>query len=302
MTDAKIREAVTDYLCRYSAGDVLYNFRQKRKQKPKTAITQCYCCGFIFKYIELGEICMAFCDYSGEGEKIKGREPLINLPFNWGDECPQAKLDGDGNELPMESCTQVNPELKTSTVKIPSPTTPKSKQTTTRKYKSATTKRTSTKSISKSEQLVTASTTQKTRATRRKEIFQNQRFVISKRPSINNQGTRSPFSGALLITQPSVITSSTTETPQYLIIDTTKKKKLATTPLPKLNIENVRKATTLHPKINPKRDSLTRSDRDSLPTWIQPSSKLTIENVRKDASILYPKEEPRRDSLPIWSE
>ncbi len=35
------------------------------------------------------------------GEKIKGREPLINQPFNWGDECPQAKLDGDGNELPL---------------------------------------------------------------------------------------------------------------------------------------------------------------------------------------------------------
>lgn len=99
MTDAKIREAVTDYLCRYSAGDVLYNFR--RKQKPKIAITNCYCCGFIFKYIELGEVCTAFCDYSGEGEKIKGREPLINQPFNWGDECPQ-KLDGDGNELPVE--------------------------------------------------------------------------------------------------------------------------------------------------------------------------------------------------------
>merc|ERR1719350_580818 len=316
-------------LCRYSAGDVLYNFRRK---KPRTTITNCYCCGFIFKYIELGEGCTAFCDYSGEGEKIKGREPLINQPFNWGDECPQTKLDGDGNELPVESCTRVNPRLKTSTVKSPSPTTPKSKQTTTRKNKSATTQRTTTKNISKSERLVTASTTtQKTRATRRKEIFQNQRVFSSKRPSINNQGTRSPFSGALLITQPSVITSTTTtEPPHNLIFDTTKKTKLATTPSPKLAIKNIRKATTLHPKIQSKKDSLPiwseklpitpslkltienvrkataldpkiQPNRDSLPIWATPSPKLTIENVRK-ATILYPNEEPRRDSLPIWTE
>ena len=250
---------------------------------------------------------------------------------------------------------------------MPSPTTPKSKQTTKTNYKSATTQRTTTINIPKSklsERLITASTTtQKTRATRRKGILQNQRFFSSKRPSISqgnrdpfsgallktqpsvitstytttesphysiidatkktklattpspkltnenvrkatskrpsiNQGTRVPFSGALLITQPSVITSSTTtEPPHYLIIDTTKKTKLATTPSPKLTNENVRKATTLHPKI--------QSKKDSLPIWsaklaTTPSQKLTIENVRK-ATFLYPNIEPKRDSFPIWS-
>merc|ERR1711909_82788 len=245
--DPKIREAVTDYLCRYSAGDVLYNFR--RKQKPKSGITLCYCCGFIFKYIEQGEVCTAYCDYSGEGEKISGKESLVNLPFNWGDECPQAKLDGDGNELPLGPCRQVSPPLKTSTIKPPSTTSPRSIQTTKQVKKLATTERTTTSKKWKaptpaSEQLIIASaTTQKAKTTRRREIFRNQRLT-SKRPR------ESPFSGAVLVTQPSVVTSTSSST------TTAMKTKLATTPSSKLNNSNVKKVATLKPKVQTKRDDI----------------------------------------------
>merc|ERR1712137_123511 len=95
-----------------------------------------------------------------------------------------------------------------------------------------------------SEQLIIASTTtQKTKTTRRREIFKNQR-VTSKRPH------ESPFSGAVLVTQPSVVTSTpsstssstTTKPPKYLIFATTTKTKtkLATTPSSKLNNLNVK--------------------------------------------------------------
>jgi len=251
-TDPKIREAVTDYLCRYSSGDVLYNFR--RKQRPKSGITLCYCCGFIFKYIEQGEVCTAYCDYSGEGEKITGKESLVNLPFNWGDECPQAKLDGDGNELPLGPCRQVSPPLKTSTIKPPSTTTPRSIQTTKQVKKLATTERTTTSKKWKSpttaspkfsEQLIIASTTtQKNKTTRRREIFRNQRLT-TKRPR------EAPFSDAVLVTQPSVVTSTSTST------TTAMKTKLATTSSSKLNNSNVKKAATLlKPKVETKRDDI----------------------------------------------
>ena len=29
------------------------------------------------------------------------RSPLIRLPFNWGDGCPDAKFDGDRNPVPL---------------------------------------------------------------------------------------------------------------------------------------------------------------------------------------------------------
>jgi len=246
-SDDKIKEAVIDYLCRYGAGDVLFLSRRKQKQKPKTT-TNCYCCGFIFRYLELGEVCTAYCDYSGEGEKIKGREPLINLPFNWGDECPQAKLDGDRNELPLGSCDQVSPRLKTSTIKPPTASTLRSIQTTKRIKKATTSQRTTTRtksptraSLQLSDQLVFATTTSEKQTTTTKiRIFQNQRYA-SKRPSLN-QGTDNLFSGALLITTPSVISQPSTTT------STTIKKKLATTKLPKINIKNVKKASTLSPQ------------------------------------------------------
>jgi len=245
--DDKIKEAVIDYLCRYGAGDVL--FVSGRKQRPKTT-TNCYCCGFIFRYLELGEVCTAYCDYSGEGEKIKGRKPLVYLPFNWGDECPQAKLDGDRNELPLGQCDQVSPQLKTSTIKPPTASTLRSIQTTKQIKKATTSLRTTkmTRSPTRappklSDQLVFATTTSQKRTTTQRRIFQNQRYA-NKRPS-SNQGTENLFSGALLITTPSVISQPSTTS-------TTIKKKLATTKLPKINIQIVKKASTLspHPQFN----------------------------------------------------
>merc|ERR1712137_468960 len=95
-----------------------------------------------------------------------------------------------------------------------------------------------------SEQLIIASTTtQKAKTTRRREIFRNQR-VTSKRPR------DSPFSGAVLVTQPSVVTSTSSST------TTAMKTKLATTPSSKLNNSNVKKAATLKPKVETKRDDI----------------------------------------------
>merc|ERR1712137_1148204 len=107
--------------------------------------------------------------------------------------------------------------------------------TTSKKYKSPTTA-----SPKFSEQLIIASTTtQKAKTTRRREIFRNQRLT-SKRPR------EAPFSGAVLVTQPSVVTSTTTAM----------KTKLATTPSSKLNNSNVKKAATLKPKVETKRDDI----------------------------------------------
>jgi hypothetical protein len=191
------------------------------------------------------------------GEKIKGREPLVNLPFNWGDECPQAKLDGDRNELPLGgSCGQVSPKLK----KHPTTSTLRSIETTNQIKKATTSQRTikKTKSPTRatpnlSEQLVFVTTknflvptssqnptTKTTRLTTRRRILQNQRNV-NKRPS-SNHGTDNLFSSAVLITSPSLISQPSTTT------STTIKKRLATTKLPKIKTQNVKKASTLRPQ------------------------------------------------------
>merc|ERR1712179_867551 len=111
--------------------------------------------------------------------------------------------------------------------------------TTSNKYKSPTTA-----SPKFSEQLILASaTTQKAKTTHRREIFRNQRLT-SKRPR------ESPFSGAVLVTQPSVVTSTSSST------TTAMKTKLATTPSSKLNNSNVKKVATLKPKVQTKRDDI----------------------------------------------
>jgi len=120
---------------------------------------------------------------------------------------------------------------------------------TTKRIKKATTSQRTTK-VSKSQtratlqfsdQLVFATTTSKkqTTTTQRRK-FQNQRYA-SKRPS-SNQGIDNLFSGALLITTPSVISQPFSTT------STTIKKKLATTKLPKINIQNAKKASTVSPQ------------------------------------------------------
>ena len=136
--------------------------------------------------------------------------------------------------------------MKTSTIKPPTASTLRSIQTTKQIKKATTSLRTikMTRSPTRappklSDQLVFATTTSQKRTTTQRRIFQNQRYA-NKRPS-SNQGTENLFSGALLITTPSVISQPSTTS-------TTIKKKLATTKLPKINIQNVKKASTLSPQ------------------------------------------------------
>lgn len=83
-------------------------------------------------------------------------------------------------------------------------------------------------------------TNKTTKLTKRRRILQNQRNV-NKRPS-SNQGADNLFSSAVLITSPSVISQPSTTT------STTIKKRLATTKLPKIKTQNAKKASTLRPQ------------------------------------------------------
>lgn len=266
--DAKVLEAVTDYLCRYNAGDALFNFG--RNQKPKTTITNCYCCGFIFRYLELGEVCTAYCNHSGQGVKIKGREPLIDLPFNWGDECPLEKLDGDRNKLPLEPCGQVSPKFRHSTLKPPSATTLRSittteqiKSSTTTTQKPATTKKVKATTFKPPNSLEPHIEPTTRKNTRRKAIFENQRKVFRSGQKVtSNQSSEDLFTSAVLITQPSVVTKksttlSTTTTHEQLLIFSSKKK---------IKVGNIKEATTLRPIGQIKRHSI-ENDNDPPPVW-----------------------------------
>ena len=66
----------TDYTCRYSLVEH----------------TTCYCCGQILTFVELGRICTKFYKRS-EAEKQVGQEPVIILPFSWGEGPDMVELD-----------------------------------------------------------------------------------------------------------------------------------------------------------------------------------------------------------------
>ena len=69
----------TDYTCRYSVG-----------RDPA-----CYCCGEIYTFVELGRICTKFCKKDeDELQKPKvGQEPVIILPFGWGEGPDKVELE-----------------------------------------------------------------------------------------------------------------------------------------------------------------------------------------------------------------
>jgi len=71
---------VEDYLCRYFS----VNLEGRG----------CSCCGYYYAYIELGNVCTRYCGQTSQG----GLDPLITLPFNWGDECPEKIYLVEGNE------------------------------------------------------------------------------------------------------------------------------------------------------------------------------------------------------------
>merc|ERR1712241_457192 len=102
LTTKEIRNVAIDYLCRYSIAKQVIRFGM-RITEP--VLRQCYCCGHYYSYLEYGEICTAFCDTDKDTQGIqRQRSPLIRLPFNWGDGCPDAKFDGDRNPVPLGNC------------------------------------------------------------------------------------------------------------------------------------------------------------------------------------------------------
>jgi len=88
--DEEIIRVATDYFCRY-IGVRFY----RRRPTP----SGCYCCGYTYSYVEYGDICTAFCDEKKDEERKTGISPVIRLPFNWGDSCPEHIVTSDGEEL-----------------------------------------------------------------------------------------------------------------------------------------------------------------------------------------------------------
>ena len=75
-------------LCRYYSTYFLkVNGRLRKRSRD------CSCCGHFYQYIEQGKICTRYC--AGRGRESEELPPLIRLPFNWGDECPEEIFLGD---------------------------------------------------------------------------------------------------------------------------------------------------------------------------------------------------------------
>jgi len=94
--DLSENELAVDYICRYRVK------RQRKNGLVRPLLRRCYCCGYFYSYVEYGRICTAYCNSEiGEERKI-GLEPLITLPFNWGDVCPEAVYDYNSNEVDLD--------------------------------------------------------------------------------------------------------------------------------------------------------------------------------------------------------
>merc|ERR1711936_602195 len=82
------RNIIDDNLCRYYSTYFLkVNGRLRKRSRD------CSCCGHFYQYIEQGKICTRYC--AGRGRESEELDPLIRLPFNWGDECPEEISLGD---------------------------------------------------------------------------------------------------------------------------------------------------------------------------------------------------------------
>merc|ERR1712029_380544 len=124
--DLSENELAVDYICRYRVK------RQRKNGLVRPLLRRCYCCGHFYSYVEYGSICTAYCNSEIGEERKKGSEPLITLPFNWGDVCPEAVYDYNMNEddLDGDDCPggieyfEMTQDSVTSFVS--KPTTPKS--------------------------------------------------------------------------------------------------------------------------------------------------------------------------------
>merc|ERR1711963_200350 len=111
--DPVIKELTIDYLCRYSIDKVTrYGPPNRSYVTKERVLKKCYCCGFDYEYIEYGRFCTGYCDGADGEERNSGIDPIINLPFNWGDDCPEAKYDGDGNKVELEPCMSLSDILQ----------------------------------------------------------------------------------------------------------------------------------------------------------------------------------------------
>jgi len=111
--DPVIKELTIDYLCRYSIDKVTrYGPPNRSYVTKERVLKKCYCCGFDYEYIEYGRFCTGYCDGEDGEERKSGIDPIINLPFNWGDDCPEAKYDGDGNKVELEPCMSLSDILQ----------------------------------------------------------------------------------------------------------------------------------------------------------------------------------------------
>merc|ERR1711963_721465 len=111
--DPVIKELTIDYLCRYSIDKVTrYGPPNRSYVTKERVLKKCYCCGFDYEYIEYGRFCTGYCDGEDGEERKSGIDPIINLHFNWGDDCPEAKYDGDGNKVELEPCMSLSDILQ----------------------------------------------------------------------------------------------------------------------------------------------------------------------------------------------
>merc|ERR1712107_458133 len=67
-------------------------------------VNNCHCCGYIYDYVEYGEVCTGYCKLSDEDREY-GLSPIIRLPFNWGENCPERITTEDGDEIPCNEDT-----------------------------------------------------------------------------------------------------------------------------------------------------------------------------------------------------
>jgi len=94
--DLSENKLAVDYICRYRVK------RQRKNGLVRPLLRRCYCCGHFYSYVEYGSICTAYCNSEIGEERKKGLEPLITLPFNWGDVCPEAVYDYNMNEVNLD--------------------------------------------------------------------------------------------------------------------------------------------------------------------------------------------------------
>merc|ERR1712243_520807 len=96
--DISENKLAVDYACRYRLE------KQTKSGFVRPLLRRCYCCGFLYSYVEYGSICTAYCSSEIGEERKTGLDPIITLPFNWGDVCPEYVTDYKGDEVDLGEC------------------------------------------------------------------------------------------------------------------------------------------------------------------------------------------------------